>query len=427
MSDWLDGINDVLRLAKAKDATTLRGLKDMIFGLWSAMQSSDDTLRDLYRSFSEDDLVKSASTLDLAACLAEITAPARNAKEKKLVFNDLAARLRALESLFYTEHNGATPKNSAAYEVEFDGKYGFFLDWTPRNRTPREKGSFEKRALARSRILPKAIGNAVLKVYVLDDPRGFLRASAGATKLHFGAGLFEDLQFSMQYEEDGFIVDGVQCVGQPQTIGRQLVAATDAGCCGVVYPELTITHDVLDEMCAMISDGALPIELSLVVAGSRHAKGPDGLVRNTSTIVDGYGDLRVEQSKFFRYSDGAKPSEAIEPSTELAVVVLGDAVLACAICLDFCHRTEYPPYDDLDVDVILVPSCGEVVTMGSHLRKAQDIHLKRKVNTLVVQQFHDDKEPVASNPLGYILAPDTLETERASDLATREPWSIVTV
>ncbi|WP_105405163.1 hypothetical protein [Neorhizobium sp. T7_12] len=427
MTDWLEGVNRQLRLAGQKDATTLRGLKEIIFGLWSVMQASDATIRDYFRSYPEGDLVKAASVLDLAGCLAEITAPADNARATRAVFKDLAARLRALENLFYAEHNGATAKNSAAYEVEFDGRRGYFLDWAPKNRTPGEKGTFAKRALARSRILPRAIGNAEVKIHVLDDPRGALRASAGATKLHFGAGLFQDLKFQMQYNDDGFIVDGVTCAGQAQTIGNQLVAATQAGCSGVVYPELTITGDVLEGICATIAGGELPIELSLVVAGSRHKKCADGLTRNTATVVDGYGEPKVEQNKFFRYSEGPKPSESIEPGTELSIVVLADAVLACAICLDFCHRTEHPPYDDLDVDLIVVPSCGEVVTMDSHLRKAQDIHLNRKVNTLVVQQFHDGQEPKDADPLGYILAPHALQAAAASELGTREPWSIVAV
>lgn len=427
MSDWLERVNQVLRLAKSKDSTTMQGMKDIIFGVWALMQSSDPTIRDLYRSYSEEEISQAASTHDLTSCLAEITAPARSAREKRIIFKELASRLRALENRFYAEHNGASARNSSAYEVEFDGKQGYFLDWTPRNRTPRDKGSFDKRALAHSRILPRKIGGTDVRLYNLDDPRGALRATSGVREHKFGAGLFEGLAFSMRVSDDGFVVDGVRCEGQSKTIVGQLVAATEAACCGVVYPELTIGSEVLGDLCETISSGSLNIELSLVVAGSRHAAGADGLVRNTATIVDGYGAAAVEQNKFYRYSEGAQPSESIEPGTELAVVILGDAVVACAICLDFCHRAEPTPYDDLDVDYILVPSCGEVRTMDSHLKKAQDIQLKRTVGTLVVQQFHDGKEHVSSNPLGYVLAPSALSTVDASALGTKEPWSIVTV
>lgn len=91
------------------------------------------------------------------------------------------------------------------------------------------------------------------------------------------------------------------------------------------------------------------------------------------------------------YSDGEGPHEAIELGNCIPVLVLEQAILAFAICLDFCNLPEDPPYPDLDIDYVIVPSCGGASTMQGHIRRSSVLLAKLKSRTMVVQQYFADR------------------------------------
>src|SRR5206468_1253175 len=110
-----------------------------------------------------------------------------------------------------------------------------------------------------------------------------------------------------------------------------------------------------------------------------------------------------QHRKLFQYSDGSSEAESIQLGEELQILVLPDAIFAFGICLDFCNTSEDPPYADLDVDYVLVPSCGNESTMVGHIKRSAEYMDRQMTRTLVVQQFYADPPP-AGAPLGWVLA-----------------------
>ena len=78
------------------------------------------------------------------------------------------------------------------------------------------------------------------------------------------------------------------------------------------------------------------------------------------------------------YRKGAL-AEGIEPSNRILVVVSPTITIAIAICLDFCEVVrERNPYDELDVDLVLVASMGGPTTLEGHKRRRREFGTKEK-------------------------------------------------
>jgi predicted amidohydrolase len=209
-----------------------------------------------------------------------------------------------------------------------------------------------------------------------------------------------------------------------EAIRGQIRDASIAQCTGVIYPELTITANTLTAMCDGLSDGSWSeCNVSMIVAGSRHHTDAEGNRFNVSTVLDGYGNQVGEHKKLFRYSEGVGPHEAIELGSELQVLVMEEGLFAFGICLDFCNMSESPPYLDLDIDYVLVPSCGKESTMKSHVERSTDIMAKLKSRTVVVQQYYREK-PEDPGPVGYVLARTGPEVPQLDSLASDTAWNI---
>jgi predicted amidohydrolase len=193
---------------------------------------------------------------------------------------------------------------------------------------------------------------------------------------------------------------------------------------GVVYPELTIGGSALASMSQNLSDGTWDeCDLSIIVAGSRHHMDGNGSRFNISTVLDGYGTVLAEHRKLYRFSEGSGPHEAIELGTRVQVLVCEQAILAFGICLDFCNLAEDPPYLELDVDYVVVPSCGGESTMKSHIARSSDLFTRLKSQSVVVQQFHAET-PKPTDPLGYVLARTSSQVPDLSSLERRDPWTV---
>jgi len=249
------------------------------------------------------------------------------------------------------------------------------------------------------------------------------RDRAGAQReLSFGAGLFEELEFVLDHDPGGFFVTGIKAKDQLGAIRSDLEMASGSGCDGIVYPELTITGDTLGEIRKKVGAGEWRSDLSFVIAGSRHEM-VDKQRFNICSILNGYGGEIGEHRKLFQYTDGTNDAESIELGTELPLLILPDATIAFGICLDYCNISEDPPYADLDVDYVLVPSCGNEKTMEGHVKRSAQYMDVHKTRTLVVQQFFDEKIP-KDPPLGYVLCRRDDAALGALDTETRHRWGI---
>lgn len=421
---WGRVVRSALRSAKAA-SDGLDGTRNALFGLWLAIDDAPKNVRDLFRGFSEDDLQRKADDLTAVELFDAPPTAARTTNEKTDLLFWLAVRLRALESLLSLMDDGSPVRDPSDCLATFGGRSAYILPRKPLHRSAKTGDSFRRRGLRRARVIPTRVDEFDVKLVFVDDPRGRDRADRG-TEVRSGAGLFEHLSMKPENVPGGFIITDASSPGQLDVIRKQVVEASSADCMSVVYPELAISKQTVSAVCQSLANGTWECSLSMLVMGTHHEPDSQGRFFNVAAILDGYGNLLEPHRKLFRFNDGDGPHEAIEMGTCIPVLVLGQAVVAFGICLDFCNLAEDPPYPNLDVDYVIVPSCGGASTMLGHIRRSGELLAKLKSRTVVVQQFYSDK-PKPGDPLGYVMARTSPTDPLLEDVARTLPWTVCTL
>lgn len=136
-------------------------------------------------------------------------------------------------------------------------------------------------------------------------------------------------------------------------------------------------------------------------------------------MLDGFGDEVATHAKTLPFIYKGLV-EALDPGTELTVLVTEDALVGTAICL-FCERAgaQPNPFPMLDVDLMLVASLANRRSMEGHLATAHDMWLRWRAEALVVQQFDEPAPPA----LGYVLAPVDSLRSLSEDLLCTAAWN----
>lgn len=421
---WSRAVRNALRSAEA-ECDGPKGTRNALLGLWLAIDDAPRNVRDLFRGFGEEELQKKADDLAAVELFDTPPAAARTTSEKKDLLFWLAVRLRALESLLSLMDDGSPVRDPSDCLATFKGRSAYILPREPLHRSAKTGESFRRRGLRRARVIPTRIDEFDVKLIFVDDPRGRDRADRGA-EVRSGAGLFEHLNMQPEHIPGGFIIIDANSPGQLDVIRKQVGEASTADCMSVVYPELTISNQTVSAVCQFIADGSWDCTLSMLVMGTHHEIDSNGRWFNVAAILDGYGNLLEPHRKLFRFNDGDGPHEAIEMGTCIPVLVLGQAVVAFGICLDFCNLAEDPPYPNLDVDYVIVPSCGGASTMLGHVRRSGELLAKLKSRTVVVQQFYSD-EPTPDDPLGYVMARTQSTDPALEDVVRKVPWTLCTL
>ncbi|WP_162687319.1 carbon-nitrogen hydrolase family protein [Rhizobiales bacterium] len=402
--------------------------KSAVFAVWLCMSQAGDGVCSTYRSFSEASLATGVSTQSLDKVFDPFDEADTSDGFRMRVFEELAIRLRFLEELFYSTDDANVSRRSNYYRVTFDGESAFFINRAPRNRSAKGGEPFIRRAFARSRMIPGKIGQFQVTLEAPQDAAGRARSDAGA-QFQLGAAVFDRLVFNIDYDDrKHFIVKSTSSPDQLKTIVDDIERASALDCTGVVYPELTISGEIIRELRrALASDEIKSTGLSFILAGSSHEQTENGLYVNQSLMLDLVGTPIARHKKLFRYTEKNGSQERIELGKTLTVVLLADRVISTAICLDFCNIFDNPPFDHLDVDLLLVPSCGSTNTMTQHVNKAAHLHDQVKLKTVVVQQHYDEaKPPEPADLIGYILSPSN--TGHHMETAHRtEPWRLLTL
>ncbi|UGY20960.1 hypothetical protein HAP48_0049300 (plasmid) [Bradyrhizobium septentrionale] len=421
---WLDEVRRALEFAEENVGADIVATRNALYALWRAMDGAPGTTRDLFRRFDEDTLVADAAGLSTNGLFSGIPLTAANQLQRKELLYALAVRLRCVEDLLHEMMDGVPIRSEAQCLATYEGREGFVLLRQPRHRIAKTRQTFRKRGLRRSSIFPLNIGDYRVKPLFFEDPRARDRMIA-QRDLSLGAGLFEGLSFDLGHDAGGFFVKGVTAGNQIDVIRDDLASASNSGCDGVVYPELTVTRETLGEIETRIGGGDWRSDLSFLVPGSLHEE-VGGQRFNICSILNGYGGKIGEHRKLFQFTDGANDAESIELGIELPVLILPDATIAFGICLDYCVSGEDPPYEDLDVDYFLVPSCGNGTTMEGHIDRSKKYVDVRKTRTLVVQQFFDER-CVGDPPIGYVLCrrDDTRLTVPQTEMRIR--WGIYNI
>jgi hypothetical protein len=277
------------------------------------------------------------------------------------------------------------------------------------------------------RILPTKLGGFDVRLTWRD------LAAAWALDLKLGGVLFPELKFDEANSANGFLVTGVICSDQDAQVGSHLEAGHKAQCAAVVFPELTIEPAVRTRLKKRLQERMLWAEErprscpSLVVAGSWHEAVGGHEHVNVATVFDAYGELVLRHEKMLTFWDRDSRPERIRPGTTINVLVTEEALIAFGICLDFCERAHHGPFPDLDVDYVLVPSCGNAKTMEGHIATARDMRTRFRCRAFVVQQPNTQLAEIdGRKPLGFILGPTSRLDIATKDTLIYKAWSIQT-
>ena len=97
--------------------------------------------------------------------------------------------------------------------------------------------------------------------------------------------------------------------------------------------------------------------------------------------------------------------EELTPSYRVPVLIGEDALIAFAICRDFCEAQIAQLYIERDVELVVVASYGDRKTIRAHRQQAQNLSNNPGTRAFVVQQVIPDE--VAASGTGYVLGPET--------------------
>lgn len=395
--------------------------------VWTLLPLAPVTLHGTYSTLPEGAIVAVAdrlypigdeapAPLDLSGCAMD---------EQRLI--ELAGWLRAAERKIAEVDLGAfsgDPNEDWYYEV--DGE-GFFLAPVPRSawRPPYLPGAptrpYTRRALLRFRVMPAVIGG--LRVRFTD----YRRPGHKRPELVFGASLFAGFDVVSEDESDERHFLAVEAVGPTgEAVRGDIAEAARHGCSVHVFPELTVMTAMRAEVPSALAraewdavDGPARPGPDFVVAGSWHERYPDG-IWNEAVVYSSCGDELLRFRKLFRFRDDRGRYEKIEPGDGLEVLVTGRGLYGFGVCLDFCQKAT-PVLTGLDVDWMVIPSCGDWRTMRDHLSSANELQVRFDTRSFVVQQVYPKRDDAC---VGYILpAPARVEEPTELDLRVSQSFT----
>jgi predicted amidohydrolase len=398
------------------------GLRESIFLLWKSLAAAPSDIKHLYSQVREAQISSMAAAFDMGRPDYGLAFTGNEADIE--IVGRLGGGLRALEQEFSELDLGSRPVDPNDWRIEHAGESAFLvpmgrLAWRQPKDPQQDTRPFDQRGLVRLRVIPTIVDGARVRL-VRPDHLGMREMP------RFGAVLFPEVEFTCTETETTFVVEKVQISGAPVIIGNACKAAHSSDCLTAVFPELTIDPQSRELIRNLLigkpwhTESKVPIAPAFVVAGSWHEPSGAGFA-NVATVFDGHGEELLRHRKRFAYKDPAGRYEAIQAGDEFAILVLDGALFAFGICLDFCNRCYDTVYGRLDVDFVVVPSCGDENTMKSHIRTANDLHDSRKTRSFVVQQAYPPVPP----DVGYVLNPDGNPAGwTVAGLLKAVPWSV---
>ncbi len=393
---------------------------------WLAIARAPATARDEYRAISEADIHKSAKTVAKKFGASDFGFRAPETLKDRDFIRALGGFLRAAENELSQRDEGGRPADPHDdWAVTIDDELFFCIPleriaWREAKPARKDFRIFQQRGLKRFRIIPQIIDGVAVRLY---RPDRF----ASNTDKRFGATLFRSVRFGETKHDDGFLITQATIDDGLDQLRDSCRFMHSDLCLAAVLPEVTIDNASLQFIMAELKAKpwleVLPqafISPGLVVAGSWHKEISEGVFANIATVLDGDGEILLEYRKRLPYRDANGLCEAIERGEELPVLVLDEGLFGFGICLDFCDRTLPSPYEKMDMDFILITSCGNDRTMDGHLRSAMDLEDQLKTRTFVVQQAYPD---LSAPGLGFVLPPGVrLSGKTAQDFVSSKTW-----
>ena len=263
--------------------------------------------------------------------------------------------------------------------------------------------TYRRRGLVWHRLIPLLTcdGYRVRLEWHRDLSLSFRHADAQVVSALFpGLHLVPDQRFSK------FVAGEAPCADEVAAIRVQVKQAYLPGTVLALWPELTMPDHrrtaLASALLAMSAEAALGQGPAVVAAGSWHEVN-GAVVRNRMYVMSRSGRTCFSHDKSLPLQSATLGVEELTPSYEVPVLVSEDALIAFAICRDFCENQISNVYHELDVDLVVVPSYGDGKTIEAHRQKARDLSDGPGTRTFVVQQAIPEEG--AASGLGYVLAP----------------------
>lgn len=360
--------------------------------LWGAMQARPPEARHAYLHLTEAEITDIAGPRVKALGLKAppTWAPDHAASTPKLVLA-VAAEIRALdEALDQARDRGPRSADPNEDWVAWGGEPVFIAPrpvWA--RGEPRRGQDFDRRGLLYNRIIPKAAEGIPVRFYMpaMSGP-GAQGDDAEAVSAVYRS---VELSDARNPENTEFWIDGVVNHAEVEADLDEQLQDLFAGqpAMAVVWPELCMPPKLLDRLTSQLESRGLdsdPPQLGFVVAGSWHEDRAGGRV-NVARVLDRHGQPLLEVIKREAFEIEAGVLEAITPGSELSILVYGELLIAFGICKDFCERRWTPAYRALDVDYVVAPSFGTLVTMDEHKSAARSLSVGYGARSFVVQQM----------------------------------------
>ena len=177
------------------------------------------------------------------------------------------------------------------------------------------------------RWFPNLLGGLQVALHLHPE----VSASGEVRPWRYGAALFDALTITIErIGDDGFQLIDAPLADEAVAIQGQLRGALIFGCDVLVWPELTAPALRRDKIVAALGHDPLadPQRVPLVLAGSWHETGSDGLVNRTHLFASRGAPLAEYDKRRLYEFDGRW--ELIVPGTELPVIVMEDRLIGIA-------------------------------------------------------------------------------------------------
>lgn len=218
--------------------------------------------------------------------------------------------------------------------------------------------------------------------------------------------VFDGLSLVRDEAFEKFVAHDAPCRDEDKALAEHASAAYAGNIVGALWPELTMPparrQKLADHLEACALDSPPGRGPAFVAAGSWHEV--DGAsIRNRLHVLSGSGQARFYHDKTMPVTSKTLGEEALDPSYRISVLIGEDALIAFAICRDFCEAQITKVYLLLDVDLIVVPSYGDQKTILAHRQQAHALATDPGTRSFVVQQTVP--EMVEACGAGYVLPP----------------------
>ena len=405
-AEWSSAVLNISStLSQVDRRVRFGGVRESLFEVWKLIALAPTPVAQTYALIPESEILAVADEFD--ASQPDYGLSIGSVDDPRVVVRRLGGFLRALEIEFMGLDLGGRPRSTKDWLVGVAPEDAYLVPMTRlalRGEVPPDEDMrpFDQRGLRKVRIIPSIVDGAAVSLVRRDHAD-----LASSISKVFGATIFKSAKFSGPETKTTFVVDKVKIPGRDKVIRKACEAAHVEGSLASVFPELMIDPGARALIANLLSDkpwmkkGDLPTAPKFVVAGSWHEM-EQGKRFNVATVFDGHGKEILRHKKRYPYKGPDRRSEDIHFGKEFAVLVLDDALIAFGICLDFCNRCFRTVYGELDVDFVIVPPCGNAVTMEGHIDTAKDLHRTRKSRAFVVQQAY----PPIKKGSGFVLNPD---------------------